>query len=408
MNTTLLITGSPPGNDGVGQQYLRSICRLLPMQVVVAALLDSRESYSPQEGDPQHVLRLERRYEHAFRPVRGRIGEFAGRLAARSILQSHARSLVSPIADFARSHQVDSVFAVMDCPTSMLLAAPIASSLGVPLRTLVWDMPDFQLGQLGHTPASGSAVLHAFDRALRQSEAIAVMSREMAEEFGDRHGGDPVLLRQPVDPDWLGTAAAIHPSPSGEFVIGFAGSVTAKAEMEVLMGALDRSNWMVGGKHVRFRVFGQRYLCHSRQPRWIEYRGYQRSVSDVVAGLSECDLLFLPQPFSPRFQRFTDYSFPTKLTTYLAARKPVLLLAPESSALSRFFAHHDLECRSPVAEPDAVLDVLTRFVTSAAARDAAVARLATLATSEFSESTCRARLGQLFRGASALEAGTPA
>ena len=58
--------------------------------------------------------------------------------------------------------------------------------------------------------------------------------------------------------------------------------------------------------------------------------------SDVVEELAACDLTFLPQPFSDSKRFVAEYSFPTKLSSYLAAGTPCLVLAPANASLSKY------------------------------------------------------------------------
>jgi hypothetical protein len=59
-------------------------------------------------------------------------------------------------------------------------------------------------------------------------------------------------------------------------------------------------------------------------------------VEYTVRSLSECDVNYMPQPFEPDWSPFSRLSFPTKLTTYLAAGAPLLVHAPGAASLPAF------------------------------------------------------------------------
>lgn len=308
-------------------------------------------------------------------------------------LAPYVRRHLGGIVAFARAAGVTRVIGVLDSPTAILLAEPVARALGCPLHSLVWDMPDYLLNKTGHSSVSSKPVLRAFDRAMHCSTRVAVMSHAMQEEIESRHSVETVILHQPVDPAWL-PAANSEPAQADEFVIGFAGSVTARDEMEVLMEALDRCGWVLAGRPVRVRVFGLRLVCQASTARRIEYRGYLAEVADVVAELAQCELLFLPQPFGHAHERFSRYSFPTKLTTYLAAGRPILLLAPPFATLSRFFTDEALPFVCNENSSEALLGHLQTVATDRTACAEAERRLADVAYREFSLDTCKQRLNQ--------------
>ncbi len=393
----LLIAASPPGDFGVGQLFMRSLLLHAPARFVVAALLGRHEPdyQAPSDLGILAALNLLRRFEPAFRPWSNRLSHLTAAMAVRARLEPRVNRLLGPLAVFAQQHEVEALFVVLECPTTMLLAAPLADRLGLPLVTLVWDTPEHILGQLGHRGISQRRILHGFHQAMKRSQRVAVMSEAMRDRYEGEYGARCVVLHQPIEPDWDPPYAQEKSEPT-DVVIGFAGSDTARSEMLMLLAALDRLQWRIHGRPVILRIFGLRFVCEGRVPQRIDYRGYLPDVGDVIQGLSTCDLLFLPQPFAAEAEAFTRYSFPTKLTTYLAARRPILMLAPESSALTAFFRCHGLPwvCSQPAES--ALIEGLQALVGDPALRQIAQERIATVAASWFSVHLFQRRLSELF------------
>lgn len=391
---TLLLTSHPPGGHGVGQIYTRSLCRLLPDQSVAVVALQSPDDHWSPDDDAGLIdwQRLSRRYESAYRPCGGVFGEAAAAAGVRGLLQPHAGKLVAQAAGWGRTVEIERLIAILDGPSVMLMAAPLADRLGVPLHTLVWDVPDHVLPSFGHTRWSARPLQAGFNAALRRSRSVAVMSRSMQRRFEADYGVRTAILRQPIESAWSSSAASMTPHAADDFVIGFAGSATARDEMELLCRTLDAMNWSIGGRRVRLRVYGLRFVCQAQTPRWIEYRGYVPETADVVAGLSECDVLFLPQPFQDRGRAFAEYSFPTKFTTYLAAGRPTLILSPPYSALSEFCREQDLPIVCGRLQEDSVRDHLQRLVGDSEWRDDVARRLRAVAAEEFAPELALSRL----------------
>ena len=380
----------------MGQIYMHSLCRQLPTRGgMIAALLSPDDRWSlPAELGHFGTIRLPRRYEHAFRPLRGPLGEAAALAGLNLRLQPHVRQLVSQAADAGRDAEIDAVIAVLESPAVLLMAARLADQVSVPLFSLVWDVPEHVLPGFGHRGPSARLLQQGFDNALRRSTGVAVMSSAMQRRFTADYGSRCTILRQPISDEWTDRRPGDAASRTGDFIIGFAGSVTAKDEMELLCRALDSVNWSLAGRRVRLRVFGLRYVCQAQTARWIEYRGYVPDIADVVAGLSECDVLFLPQPFGPEGRPFAEFSFPTKFTTYLAAQRPMLILAPAYSALAEFCRDHDLPILCDRPQEAAVLDHLQQWSSDFDRVADIEQRLRAVADSEFRPPLFRERISE--------------
>lgn len=394
----LLIAASPPGGIGVGQLFMRSLLLHAPAQFVIAALLGRQEpTYQvPSDLGIAATVTLQRRFEPAFRPWSNRLSHLAAAMAVRARLEPQVRRLLDPLTQFAQRHGATALFVVLECPTTMLLAAPLADRLGLPLVTLVWDTPEHILGQLGHLGPSRAHIKRGFDRALVRSHGVAVMSEAMRDRYASEYGARCVILHQPIEPDWLPPHIQDERA-GGDLVIGFAGSDTARPEMLMLLSTLDRMQWQLQGRQVILRVFGLRFVCEGRVPRRIDYRGYLPEIAAVVKGLSDCDLLFLPQPFAPEAASFTRYSFPTKLTTYLAARRPILLFAPDHSALTTFFRDNEVPLICSQTTESALIESLEALATDTALQRTAQEQIEAGTRSAFSVELFQRQLLELFK-----------
>jgi hypothetical protein len=126
-------------------------------------------------------------------------------------------------------------------------------------------------------------------------------------------------------------------SSDSEFRVGFAGGLQAPSAWAALIGALDSVAWRIGERRVVIRVLGGSFYFRARGPMNVEFLGF-RSNAETTRLLSECHATYLPQPFEPALADFTRLSLPTKLTTYVAAGRPVFIHAPRHASLIPF--HH--------------------------------------------------------------------
>lgn len=406
-NRILLLTASPPGEMGVGQLFLNSICQLSDDAYAIAALLKKNEEYtlSPYLSDTP-LLKLERCYETAFKPLGDHLGKLTSSAAVEVLLKPYVQTLGRKIADFARQNQVSAIFSVLECPTSILMSYWLAKQLQLPLFTLVWDMPEYLLPKLGHTGNGLKSIYQRFGQAIRHSTRVAVMSKTMQDHLQKTYGTDSTLLHQPISADWL--TADGRPQDDAlsedEIVIGYAGSVTAKQEMQALLTALDSVNWCLNGRPVRLKVSGLRFVFQSKNAQRIEYCGYLPTTRQVVDELASCHILFLPQPFSQSMQAFSRYSFPTKTVTYLAAGRSIFVLAPKEATLSLFFGEYDLPLVCNTLDEASILAGLCELAGDRTQRQAIEKRLHEVAQSAFSEKLCQQRIQTLFSEPSPADA----
>lgn len=334
----LLLTGTAPRPDGVGGIILHDLAAFLPPGTLsVAYVLDAAGTSCDEttpNGDPMRIVPVpfQRRPESRW----GRPGRALDWVSMRKANQRHVSAGVRACVEYARAQCVDEVWAVLDTPAATAMAVPVAEALGVPLRTTVWDDVEHNVRHFGLDRFTAARFRKNFGDAIRRSERVAVIGETMQAEYERLHGKRGVILRhgaeQPSTPD-------VQLQRNGELRVGFAGSVSARSAFDCLLKALDRLAWSINGREVTLVLMGQRFDLWSNVPRRIECLGY-RSVDETIRILSGCRVNFLPQPFEADWRAFAELSFPSKLTTYLAARVPILLHAPPNASLPAFFARY--------------------------------------------------------------------
>jgi glycosyltransferase involved in cell wall biosynthesis len=186
----------------------------------------------------------------------------------------------------------------------------------------------------------------------------------MAEEYSRRYGVRAVAVIPGLDPAW-----AVPPEGgkrhSDDLVIGMAGQLYASKEWDALLRALGVAGWKIAGRNVRIQILGRHASLSAAGETRIEFLGWapQRGAIEKLAG---ADILYCPYWFSPEFEEEARLCFPSKVTTYLAAGRPILFHGPAYASPSRFLEEHDAAgfCRS--LEANEILDEITRLATDSA------------------------------------------
>lgn len=348
---TLLLSGTAPGSQGVGGIILGDLAALFPPGHLSAFVMQEPgrlAGAAPQ----QHVIKW---LEHG-----GRLGRGSAALLRSTANSRRELELLKAAEAQARGHGAELVWAVLDSPMAISLASRLAHRLRLPLVTTVWDdiahnTRYFQLDRL-----AARQVRLRFDQALAASQACAVIGESMQAAYQQRYGVHCVVVRHGLPLD-LHRPVRREPPANDPIRIGFAGSVTARSAFEALLEGLDSLGWQLDGRPIALRLMGHRFDVTSSRPRRIEVLGFQ-SVPATVDLLAECSLNYLPQPFEPDWAPFAELSFPTKLTTYLAAGVPLLLHTPPHGSLRGFFDRYPFGVRVDDLNPATMADGMRRLL----------------------------------------------
>jgi glycosyltransferase involved in cell wall biosynthesis len=357
----LLVSGTPPGPQGVGGIILRDLCRFYPADRL-SAFVASREPNAilwPEELAHIPVARGAVRFEHASGSRFGKPGRALASVLIARAFRRHISELTRQAVAFATGQRVEAVWGVLDGPTSIAMAVRVAHALRVPLFTLVWDDARHLVKSLQLDRLTASRLLRDAADAITKSKRCAVISEAMKERYEQAFGTECVIVRHGMP---LKKMRRTEPPAARAFRIGFAGTMSAPEEFRSLIEALTRVRWHIAGKRFAMTVIGRRIDVRADVPVDIEFLGW-RSVDDTIDILSRCDICYLPQPFSPASPEFTTLSFPTKFTTYLAAGRPILLHAPPHASLVPYQqrAPFAVWCRS--LDSDAIIAALTQIAT---------------------------------------------
>jgi hypothetical protein len=387
----LLLTGTLPSASSVGGLILRDLTRLYPRgRLSCFALLNSGAECVNADPDwlPRQLVMLPRSFDADWH--RGPPGRILTHARFRLSRHWYERSLVRQTLEFGRRLDVQLIWAVLDRPVVYRLAPAVADLLNVPLVSTVWDPPDSVCVNANLDRFSAAMAVRDFDRALSRATRCTVMTEAMAREYATRHRIQTVIMRHvTAAADCLEPAR--RPNSHGPFTIGFCGSLYAVREFRALLAALDAAGWQIAGRSVRLRVMTGA-LSGAIGPRAaVEWLGW-RPQRETIRTLGESDVNYLPYWFDPRRRNAVRLCFPSKLTTYLAAGRPILFHGPAESAPAEFMRRHPVGvcCHSPTGAD--LIGGLTRFATNTDAYQCATTAIADVRDREFSA----AKLGERF------------
>jgi glycosyltransferase involved in cell wall biosynthesis len=323
----LLLTDIPPASNYTAGIVLAQLAsRLVPGSLVCFCVKD--KDLHPVIPDDLSWLKIEYvtkpRENWAFLPRQlGEISSVVGQ--AWTEIQTNS-ALRSKIVRFAQYHAVDAVWCVLQGQTMIRLAFSVAQELGLPLLTQVWDPPTWWLRARRVDQFSSNRTLSQFAAALKSSKCCATASWAMATDYHNRYGCQTIPFLPSLESTWA-IPPATRLCDASEFTIGLAGQIYATDEWNALLKALEMIDWTLAGKPVRIRLLGRFVNLTANSATNIEFLGW-RSQSESLNILSQTDLLYCPYWFTEEFHEESRLSFPSKLTTYLAAGRPVFMHGP--------------------------------------------------------------------------------
>ncbi|MBB3206281.1 hypothetical protein FHS27_002090 [Rhodopirellula rubra] len=406
MSSLLILTPSPPGERGVGQNYIRDLIPVVPFdKIECCALLQSEDDWDLcSRQSVAGYQTLNRNFESAWKYGPPGARHAASCLAFFGKTVMLARRHASSVTDYCRQHQIVDVMTVLSSPLSILAAARLASQKNIRVHGLVWDHPDHVIRGFGHTGVPFRSLRSAFNAAVSKSKSLLTVSSSLKRLLAELNpSARCTVVPSPVE---IRDAVSEGKHPDSPFVIGFAGSVTAPDELQGLQDALASIDWKIGNRRIVLRLFGSRFPLSARSSRFVEYRGFLETSNDVIQELSQCDVCFLPQGFKPSFELVSNYSFPTKLSTYLSSGRPVIAHAPASGTLARLGTDvppdgiSEFGVISAVPESISLLPLIERLSQDRKFYQSAQTRAREFALRAFSPEGTRAALADHFRSAS--------
>jgi hypothetical protein len=335
----MLMVGGRLERSTAGSVFVRDLCEHYPSdRLSHLVLVDRLEGPLEKQwlGSPIRYIRDP--CQQAQPRLRGRWKQLAASPLRGQLLKHRLRSCLSQAQGFAKQHHAELVWAILNRPSTILLARRLASALPVPLVVTVWDPPEYLAENYRLDALERRRLLREFERTLRAAARCAVASEGMRDEYRQRYGVDGIVHIHAVRPE-LRRLPANGPRSAGRLIIGVAGNLYAKREWDALLAALSAHHWRIAGRQVVVRVLSSGIRAAADGGACIEYLGW-RPPEETIDLLAEVDLAYLPYWFDWRHRLSVRLCFPNKLSTYLAAGIPVLFHGPEDSSVARFFQRY--------------------------------------------------------------------
>lgn len=260
----------------------------------------------------------------------------AGRVRRRSLLLDsvwRARALADTILGIAQRRGARALWVVMH-GAAVHIAAHLVRAGALPVHLTVHDDPAYANALRSRKYlALVPYIARDFAYALRHATSVDVIGEGMAERYRRRYGVRPVIIHRGLE--WPIEPAPPYERARGGLSIGLLGSTYSYSQLPVLARAVERAARRLGvpGRIVVMgRSYGERLQAEMGGRVLVEVTGHLDE-PEGVQRLRECFALYLNYPFGWRDAVLRQTSFPTKLSTYIQAARPLLLHVPPDSSV---------------------------------------------------------------------------
>jgi hypothetical protein len=314
----LLVTDYPPGAGGGGAVILRSLLAGAAREQLVWA----SPSLPPDAAGLEAPLAAG--------------GGVAQRLLGRrssTIEMLLSARLAGSLRALAAARRARAVWIVMHGPM-VHVAARFLAKKPLPVHLTVHDDPAFGVALMSrrHLPLV-PLIERDFAYAMRRADSVDVIGEGMARRYRARYGIEPVVvhrgMRQPVP-------ERPAPADDGHLEVGVMGNTYGYDQLPLLARAVEEAGRRVG-RRGRIAILGQgpgeRLRAEVAGRIDVDVTGHLDEGA-AIERLERCFALYLNYPFSARGAVLRQTSFPTKLSSYVMAARPLLMHAPADSSVA--------------------------------------------------------------------------
>ncbi len=358
----LLLSVTAPNTRYTGALMLHSMFKAVPLRNLSCFAIKVPR-ISPAIGDeykdvPYQVIN--KPPESQKRHLPGKFGSLESFARERAIKEFTIPQITSKVLNFIDEQKPDLIWCTLEGQTMIRIASILQKRLTLPMVTQVWDPPEWWMHDNGVEKWTRSEVLKTFASVLKEADVVATASWSMAEQYTRQFGCRTVPVLPGLPGAWA-HAPKNELNDAKTLKIGFAGQMYSEKEWEHLQEALDAVDWTIEGRQVEIVMMGRLFHLSSFHKRNIRYLGWCNQ-QETLEILSKCDILYCPYWFDGDFESPARLSFPSKLSTYLAAGRPILFHGPEYSSPCKFLKENDAAMLCHGLSKSAILNGLNQLV----------------------------------------------
>jgi hypothetical protein len=226
----------------------------------------------------------------------------------------------------------------------ILLANRLRLPPGTRLHVSLWDMPDTvpQRKILGERRCQ--RFMDSTYEVIRTATSFDAISGGVLEETVARTDRkDGIIVHSGFEPSHLQALETMTANRDGEMIrLAYVGTIISKVAFLELLAALKKVRQILSRK-LTLEFYGARnYRAESWfEPEWMIEHGVF-SDSELIESLQRCDWGIVVMDPEAQDIRYSSFSFPNKVGSYLSAGIPILGIGHARSSLARIMRGRDI------------------------------------------------------------------
>jgi hypothetical protein len=234
------------------------------------------------------------------------------------------------VADILRQisrNMPDQILVVVQGQTMIRIALAL-NDVGIEFSTIHWD-PYSWWAHHNRPPKRLNALMDQLKNILRERGTHILPSRSYARYLGlDKDNFVVINLAF----NFFHEQQVPQPSVIN---LCFSGQNYAFAEIEFVFQVLNKNEWKINNVQVKIHTYGPAPLPFLN-PNIIHHGWFPPE--KLIEELSKHDAAILPYPSAGHFSEVSEFSFPSKFATYIAANLPVIFVGDQNNPLQGDFA----------------------------------------------------------------------
>jgi hypothetical protein len=215
---------------------------------------------------------------------------------------------------------------------------------GPRLHVSLWDYPDTVAARRAIGDARARRFLNAIYQLVRRANSWDGISPAVLEEVASATGrADGVMVHSGFEPHHLERLEHLAAPPRDPVLrLAYVGTIISEKSFREMLTALDQVRGALG-RPVMLEFYGARGYQKAPwfNPQWMHEHGVF-SDQELVVSVQRCDWGIVVMDLDGEDLRYSKFSFPNKIGTYLSAGVPVLGLGHPESSLGRIMRDHPL------------------------------------------------------------------
>ena len=245
--------------------------------------------------------------------------------------------ITRPLMDWVHSFKPALIYSQAQTLQEIKFCIGIHSKLNIPM---IFHMMDDWISLGGQSSISRKLwkkkTEEHFKSLLLRCNQLLTISDYMSDEYFKRYGLKSISFHNPVDTDFWKKEQRNCYSVGSSPKILYAGRVGLGIDSSLLtMAKAVRDINKIQGSNLKFVLQTESIPNWFNQFDCVIHRDLV-SYDSLPKIFSEADLLFLPYDFSPESIAFIQFSMPTKASEYMICGTPILIFAPEETAIVKY------------------------------------------------------------------------